>query len=274
MALTVVPAIIVSFVVLVGLFGTYYIFQAYRRVRFAVHDVERTRHIENDDQFAQQSIQLQDVEHPQNQYYSGQWYGSDEVVPSRIAPVAKPLPHILQIEYTGGEGLVSPPGRVFLSTEEIKESSRGRSRESDYFQEQELYSGRPWNFETNGYENPMVQQPELLSPKPVRTVTRKPKVEPANTAYDSDQTAASDIWSKIEKGELQPSRRKGGKKLPKLPDTQVLEILQDPSEFGNEPMRDTDLGSSTREWAKTNFPAQPVTKLVSGLADDIYYPAP
>jgi hypothetical protein len=263
MALAVIPAVIISFVVLVGLFGTYYIFQAYRRVRFAVHDVERTRHIGNDDQFAQQPIQLQDVEHPQNQYHSGQWYGSDDVVSSRIAPVAKPLPHILQIEYTGGEGLVSPPGRVFLSTEEIKESSRRRSRESDYFQEQELHTGRLWNFETNGYENSMTQQPELRSPKPVRTVTRKPKAEPANTAYDTDQTAASDIWSKIEKGELRPSRRKAGKKLPKLPDTRAPEVLRDPSEFEKDPMRDVDLGSSTREWAKTNFPAQPVTKLAS-----------
>jgi hypothetical protein len=71
MALAILPAIIVSFVVLVGLLGTYYICQAYRRVRFAVPDVERTRDIENVEHFKQQIIQLRDVELPHQQYHSG-----------------------------------------------------------------------------------------------------------------------------------------------------------------------------------------------------------
>ncbi|KAI4922609.1 hypothetical protein J4E90_001042 [Alternaria incomplexa] len=211
MALAVLPAIIVSFVIVVASLGTFYIYRAYRRVRYAVHDVERSRHIEIAGLSQQRPIELHDLEVPHKQYHSGQWYGSQGVVPTQVALAAKPLPHTPEIEYTGGDGLVRPPGRVFLSTE--------------------------------------VQQPELLSPKPVRTVTKRPKVEPASTAYDSDQTAASEIWDKIEKGELEPSRRKAP----------IPEVLRDPSEFERDTMTDVDIDSSTREWAKPNRPTLPFT---------------
>ncbi|KAI4655305.1 hypothetical protein J4E93_000015 [Alternaria ventricosa] len=221
MALAVLPAIIVSFVIVVASLGTFYIYRAYRRVRYAVQDVERSRHIEIASLSQQRPIELHDLEGPRKQYHSGQWYGSEGAVPTNVAPAAKPLPHPPGIEYTGGEGLVKPPGRVFLSTE--------------------------------------VQQPELLSPKPVRTVTTRPKAEPASTAYDPDQTAASEIWSKIEKGELEPSRRKAQKKSPKKPNASIPEVLRDPSEFERDTMTDIDVDSSTREWAKPNRPALPFT---------------
>ncbi|KAI4697319.1 uncharacterized protein J4E84_000446 [Alternaria hordeiaustralica] len=221
MALAILPAIIVSFVIVVASLGTFYIYRAYRRVRYAVHDVERSRHIEIAGLSQQRPIELRDLESPRKQYHSGQWYGSEGVVATHVAPTAKPLPHTPEIEYSGGEGLVRPPGRVFLSTE--------------------------------------VQQPELLSPKPVRTVTKRPKVEPASTAYDSDQTAASEIWDKIEKGEPGPSRRKAQKKSPKKPNAPIPEVLRDPSEFERDTVTDVDIDSSTREWAKPNRPALPFT---------------
>ncbi|KAI4680938.1 uncharacterized protein J4E88_005443 [Alternaria novae-zelandiae] len=221
MALAVLPAIIVSFVIVVASLGTFYIYRAYRRVRYAVHDVERSRHIEIAGLSQQRPIELHDLEGPRKQYHSGQWYGSESVVSTHVAPAAKPLPHTPEIEYSGGEWLVRPPGRVFLSTG--------------------------------------VQQPELLSPKPVRTVTTRPKAEPASTAYDPDQTAASEIWNKIEKGELDPSRRKAQKKSPKKPNAPVPEVLRDPSEFERDTMIDVDLDNSTREWAKPNRPALPFT---------------
>jgi len=221
MALAVLPAIIVSFVIVVASLGTFYIYRAYRRVRYAVHDVERSRHIEIAGLSQQRPIELHDLEGPRKQYHSSQWYGSESIVSTHVAPAAKPLPRTLEIEYTGGDGLVTPPGRVFLSTG--------------------------------------VQQPELLSPKPVRTVTKRPKVEPASTAYDSDQTAASEIWNKIEKGELEPSRRKAQKKSPKKPNAPIAEVLRDPSEFERDTMTDIDIDSSTREWAKPNRPALPFT---------------
>ncbi|KAI4634990.1 hypothetical protein J4E83_002314 [Alternaria metachromatica] len=221
MALAILPAIIVSFVIVVASLGTFYIYRAYRRVRYTVHDVERSRHIEIAGLSQQPPIELRDLEGPRKQYQSGQWYGSGSVVPTHVAPAAKPLPHTPEIEYSGGEGLVRPPGRVFLSTE--------------------------------------VQQPELLSPKPVRTVTKRPKVEPASTAYDSDQTAASEIWDKIEKGEPGPSRRKAQKKSPKKPNAPIPEVLRDPSEFERDTMTDVDIDSSTREWAKPNRPTLPFT---------------
>ncbi|CAG5149556.1 uncharacterized protein ALTATR162_LOCUS2394 [Alternaria atra] len=244
MALAILPAIIVSFVVLVGLLGTYYICQAYRRVRFAVPDVERTRDIENVEHFKQQIIQLRDVELPHQQYHS----------------VGKPLPHIPEIEYTGGEGLVSPPERVFLSIEEVKESSKGTAGEISNFQKLDLHAGRPWNSVTDGYGNSLVEQPELLSPKPVRKVTRKLKAVPANTAYDPAQTVAADIWEKIHKGELQPSRRKPEKKLPKSSNAPIPEVLRDSAEFENDALQDIDLGSSTKEWAKVSVSSAYVTK--------------
>ncbi|KAI4633033.1 hypothetical protein J4E80_000393 [Alternaria sp. BMP 0032] len=221
MALAVLPAIIVSFVIVVASLGTFYTYRAYRRVRYAVHDVERSRHIEIAGLSQQRPIELHDLEGPRKQYHSGQWYGSEGVVPTHVAPAAKPLPHTPEIEYSGGEGLIRPPGRVFLSTE--------------------------------------IQQPELLAPKPVRTVTKRPKVEPASTAYDPDQTAASEIWDKIEKGELEPSRRKAQKTSPKKPNAPVPEVLRDPSEFERDTMTDIDIDSSTREWAKPNRPALPFT---------------
>ncbi|KAI4955112.1 hypothetical protein J4E91_000968 [Alternaria rosae] len=221
MALAVLPAIIVSFVIVVASLGTFYIYRAYRRVRYAIHDVERTRHIKIAGLSQQKPIELHDLEGPRKQYHSGQWYGSEGVAPTHVAPAAKPLPHTPEIEYSGGEGLVRLPGRVFLSTD--------------------------------------VQQPELLSPKPVRTVTKRLRSEPTSTAYDSDQTAASEIWDKIEKGELEPSRRKAQRKLPKTSNAPIPEILRDPSEFERDPMTDVDVNSSTREWAKPNRPALPFT---------------
>ena len=221
MALAILPAIIVSFVIVVASLGTFYIYRAYRRVRYAVHDVERSRHIEIAGLSQQRPIELRDLESPRKQYHSGQWYGSEGVVATHVAPTAKPLPHTPEIEYSGGEGLVRPPGRVFLSTE--------------------------------------VQQPELLSPKPAHGVTKRPKVEPASTAYDSDQTAASEIWDKIEKGEPGPSRRKAQKKSPKKPNAPIPEVLRDPSEFERDTMTDVDIDSSTREWAKPNRPTLPFT---------------
>ncbi|KAI4943699.1 hypothetical protein J4E86_009664 [Alternaria arbusti] len=221
MALAVLPAIIVSFVIVVASLGTFYIYRAYRRVRYAVHDVERSRHIEIAGLSQQRPVELHDLQGPRKQYLSGQWYGSQGVLSPQVAPAAKPLPHTPEIEYSGGDGLVRPPGRVFLSTG--------------------------------------IQRPELLSPKPVRTVTTRPKAEPASTAYDPDQTAASEIWNKIEKGELDPSRRKAQKRSPKKPNAPVPEVLRDPSEFGRDTMTDVDLDNSTREWAKPNRPALPFT---------------
>jgi hypothetical protein len=255
MALAVIPAIIVSFVVVVASLGTYYIYQAYRRVRFAVHDVERTRHIENVHHFQQQPIELHDLEAPRKQYHSSQWYGSEGVVLAHVAPAAKPLPRVPVVEYTGGEGLVSPPDRVFLPPDEITDSSKGRIKETDDLQVREMHAEKQRNFKTGGYGNSIVQTPGLLSPKPMRTGTRKPKAEPANTAYDSDQTAASEIWNKIEKRELQPSRRKAAKKLQNLPNTPVQEVLRDPSEFENDSSQDIDPSSSTMEWAKSKRPS-------------------
>jgi hypothetical protein len=255
MALAVSPAIMVSFVVVVASLGTYYIYQTYRPVRFAVHDVERTHHIENVHHIQQQPIELRDLEAPRKQYHSSQWYGSEGLVPAHVAPAAKPLPRVPVVEYTRGEGLVSPPGRVFLPPDEITDSSKGRIKETDDLQVREMHAEKQRNFKTGGYGNSIVQTPGLLSPKPMRTGTRKPKAEPANTAYDSDQTAASEIWNKIEKGELQPSRRKAAKKLQNLPNTPVQEVLRDPSEFENDSSQDIDPISSTMEWAKTKRPS-------------------
>jgi hypothetical protein len=229
-------------------------------MHFALPDVERTRHIENVEHFKQQLIQLRDVEPPHQQYHSGQWYGSESVTTARIAQVAKPLSHVPKIEYTGGEGLVSPPERVFLFTEEVKESSKGTAWELSNFQEQNLHAGRPWNFATDGYGKSLAEQPELLSPKPVRTVTKKPKTVPTNTAYDPAQTAAADIWEKIHKGELQPSRRKPEKKVLKSTNAPIPEVLQDFAEFENDALQDIDLGSSTKEWAKASVSSAYVTK--------------
>ncbi|KAH6872584.1 hypothetical protein BKA58DRAFT_456183 [Alternaria rosae] len=217
MALAVLPAIIVSFVIVVVSLGTFYIYRAYRRVHYTIHDVERTRHIKIAGLSQQKPIEFHDLEGPRKQCHSGQWYGSEGMALTHVAPAAKPLPHTPEIEYSGGEGLVRPPARVFLSTE--------------------------------------VQQPEPLCPKPLRTVTKRLKSEPTSTAYDSDQTAASEIWDKIEKGELEPSRRKAQRKLPKTSNALIPEILRDPSEFERDPMTDVDVDSSTREWAKPNRPA-------------------
>ena len=260
MALAIIPTIIVSFVVIVALFGTYYVYQGYKRVRFAVPDVERTRHIENLEHHKQPSIQLHDIESPHRKYQSGQWYGSESVVPTHVAPVAKPLPRISEIEYTGGEGLVSPPGRVFSPLKDIK-GGKGKENGLDKFQAQDLHAGRPWNFATDGYGNSMVDQPGLVSPKAVRTVTRNsPKAEPTTTAYDSAQTAAANIWDKINKGELQPSRRKAEKKTSKSLIATAPEVLRDPAEFENDVLKDIDLRSSTKEWAKTKVSSAYVAK--------------
>ncbi|KAG9192590.1 hypothetical protein G6011_11324 [Alternaria panax] len=259
MVLAILPAFIVSFVVLVALVGTYYIYRACKHVRPAVPDVERARHIENMEHFYKQPIQLRNIERPQEQYHSDRWYGSENVVPEGIAPVAKPLPHIPEVKYTGIEGLLSPAGRVFLSTETF-EGSKAKAKESDYFQEQDLHAERPWNIATDSCGNSLVEQPDLASPKPVRTVIRKPNTEPVDTAYDSAQVAAANIWDKINKGELQPSRRKPDKKLPKLPNVPTQEVLRDPAEFKNDVLKDVDLGSSTKEWAKAKVSSAYVTK--------------
>ncbi|CAN9284935.1 unnamed protein product [Alternaria alternata] len=260
MALAIIPTIIVSFVVIVALFGTYYIYHAYKRVRFAVPDVERTRHIENLEHHKQPSIQLHDIESPDRTYQSGQWYGPENVVPTHVAPVTKALPRISEIEYTGGEGLVSPPGRVFSSS---KDATGGKRKENglDEFQTQDLHAGRPWNFATDGYGNSRVDQPGLVSPKPVQTVTRNsPKAEPTNTAYDSAQIAAANIWDKINKGELQPSRRKVEKKMSKSLIATAPERLREPAGFENDVLQDIDLRSSTKEWAKAKVSSAYVAK--------------
>jgi hypothetical protein len=260
MALAIIPTIIVSFVVIVALIGTYYIYQAYKRVRFAMPDVERTRHIENPEHLKQQPIQLHDIEPPHRKYQSGQWYGSENVVPTHVAPVAKALPRISEIEYTGGEGLVSPPGRVFSLPKGI-EGGKRKENGLDKFQAQDLHAGRPWNFATDGYGNSMVDQPGLVSPKPVRTVTRNsPKAEPTTTAYDSAQIAAANIWDKINKGELQPSRRKAEKKMSKSLIATAPEILRDPADFENDVLQDINLRSSTKEWAKAKVSSAYVAK--------------
>ncbi|CAN9106912.1 unnamed protein product [Alternaria alternata] len=260
MALAIIPTIIVSFVVIVALFGTYYIYHAYKRVRFAVPDVERTSHIENLEHHKQPSIQLHDIEPPDRTYQSGQWYGPENVVPTHVAPVTKALPRISETEYTGGKGLVSPPGRVFSSS---KDATGGKRKENglDEFQTQDLHAGRLWNFATDGYGNSRVDQPGLVSPKPVRTVTRNsPKAEPTNTAYDSAQIAAANIWDKINKGELQPSRRKVEKKMSKSLIATAPERLREPADFENDVLQDIDLRSSTKEWAKAKVSSAYVAK--------------
>ena len=263
MALAIIPTIIVSFVVIVALLGTYYIYQAYKRLRFAIPDVERTRHIENPEHLKQQPIQLHDIGPPHRKYQSGQWYGSENVVPTHVAPVAKALPRISEIEYTGGEGLVSPPGRVFSLPKDI-EGGKRKENGLDKFQEQDLHAERPWNFVTDGYGNSMVDQPELVSPKPVRTVTRNsPKAELTTTAYDSAQIAAANIWDKMNKGELQPSRRKAEKKMSKSLIATIPEVLRDPADFENDVLQDIDLRSSTKEWAKAKVSSAHVAKRTS-----------
>jgi hypothetical protein len=72
-------------------------------------------HVEATHQYQQQDTGSQDIDYPNRQYCSGQWYGSASITPSNIAPAAKPLPPNLQIEYTDSEGLVSAPERLCLS---------------------------------------------------------------------------------------------------------------------------------------------------------------
>ncbi|KAH8643345.1 hypothetical protein IG631_00808 [Alternaria alternata] len=260
MALAIISTIIVSFVVIVALLGTYYIYQTYKRVRFAMPDVERTRHIENPEHLKQQPIQLHDIEPPHRKYQSGQWYGSENVVPTHVATVAKALPRISEIEYTGGEGLVSPPGRVFSPPKDI-EGGKRKENGLGKFQAQDLHAGRPWNFATDGYGDSMVDQPGLVYPKPVRTVTRNPpKAEPTTTAYDSAQTAAANIWDKINKGELQPSRRKAEKKMSKSLIATAPEVLRNPADFEDDVLQDIDLRSSTKEWAMAKVSSAYVAK--------------
>ncbi|EDU45585.1 hypothetical protein PtrSN002B_008353 [Pyrenophora tritici-repentis] len=212
MATIILMILIVFLPVAIGVGIAYFGYNEYKARRFAAPDVEQTRYIENTPQRKWQEVDLDDVALPEKQYHSGQWYGSPAIVSIDIAPVAKPLPSSPYLEFTGGEGLVSPPGRVFLSTNEENEGLKGRSREVDRFHEQEIHGCKPWDFEKDGYGKSAAQQPEVQCPKPIRAITMKPNPEPANTAYDAEQTAASDIWDKIDKGEVSISRRKPERK--------------------------------------------------------------
>ena len=224
-------------------------YQQYKARRFAVPDMERTQRLENMPHRQWQEVELTDIVRPEKQYYSGQWYGSSAIVPADIASVAKPLPSGPYLKYTGGEGLVSPPERIFLSTEEGSEGYKRRGSKLDQFHEQEVYAGRPWDLEKDGHGNVTSQQPEVQCPNPVRPVTKKPAGEPANTTYDAEQTAASDIWDRINKGEILMPKWKPERKLMK---TSV------------DGMEDVDLNSA-KVWVNAQGPGSTVTRFPNGL---------
>ncbi|CAA9961897.1 hypothetical protein PTMSG1_05274 [Pyrenophora teres f. maculata] len=259
MAPVVVLILIVFLPVAIGVGIAYFGYNEYKARRFAAPDVEQTRYIESTPQRQWQEVDIDDVALPEKQYHSGQWYGSPAIVPIDIALVAKPLPSSPYLEYTGGEGLVSPSGRVFSSTDEEKEGTQGQGREVDRFHEQEIHGGKSWGFGKDGHGKSAAQQPEIQCPKPVRAITKQPKAGPANTAYDAKQTAASDIWDKIDKGDVLKPRRKPERKArkPSISGGPGDAAIDDKND-----MEDVDL-NSTKPWISTEGPG-PVTRFANG----------
>ena len=85
-------------------------------------------------------------------------------------------------------------------------------------------------------------------------------MESPSTAYGTEQTAASDIWEKINRGELHPSKRKTrGKTLEQAADTS-WEILPDPEGFNEDVTDNADLDSSAKGWSTAKHSATLVAK--------------
>ena len=253
------PVVLIIFIVLVplaiGICIAYVGYQRYKGLRFPAPDVEQTRQLGSTPHGQWQEVEINDITQPENQYHSGQWYGSPAVVHADIAPVAKPLPSSPYLEYTGGEGLVSLPRCVAVSIEEEKEGNEATGREINRFDEQNTHGGEPWDFEKGGYGSSATQQLEIQCPKPVRAIIEnKPKVKSAMTAYDAAQTAASDIWDRIDKGEVSVSRRK--------PERKVGKPLFSDGPRGSATLDGSDMVDGDRNITKSRasieYPASPV----------------
>jgi hypothetical protein len=260
-------AIVASGVVFASLLagGTfaYLGFQAYKkRRRIPVVDEERAPNLEHTARHLQQDTVLQDVDRPEGQYPSGQWYGSPGIVPADVAPVAKPLPSSPVVEYTGGEGLVSPPERVFRSEEAAKGKGKGRVLEDDPSQQQAMNAYRAHDLQGfgSGYTgfNPQ-QQLEIVSPKPVRAITPQANAIPKDTAYDEEQEKVSGYWDDIENRKNITTGRKPKHKLQKQSTVLAQYSVHDPPKIDAADMEDVDLNSGPA-WAKDKRPATPTPR--------------
>ncbi|KNG52203.1 hypothetical protein TW65_00671 [Stemphylium lycopersici] len=258
MAPIILVVVIVFFPLIIGGFISYYGYQQYKRRGFQAHDEEHTRHLEDHPRH-QQSMRIRDISRPESQSHSNQWYGSPLVVPTSVAPVAKPPPASPYIEYTGGGGLVSAPERVFLTTDEGEEGIKRGSQSPGYFQKQILYSGPPWDWEKSGYPNAVREQPDVVPPRPVRAVTR-PMAQSSSTVYDLERTAASEILKWINEGELHLSKRQPQRKVLEQVAVKAQEILPDPRDFNENIMKDVDLDRNTKEWPTAKRSATPIAK--------------
>ena len=253
------PVVLIVFIVFVplaiGVCGAYVGYQRYKGLRFPAPDVEQTRQLKGTPHGQWQEVELNDIIQPQNQYHSGQWYGSPVVVHADLAPVAKPLPSSPHLEYTGGEGLVSLPRYFAVSIEEEKGRNKATGRKVNRFDGQNTHGGEPWDFEKGVYGNSATQKLEIQCPKPVRTmIENKPKVGSAMTAYDAAQTAASDIWDRIDKGEVSVPKRKPKRKVQK---PLFSDGPRDSAAVDGKDMVNGDC-NITKSWATIEYPASPV----------------
>jgi hypothetical protein len=256
-----VVAIGVVFVGVITGSGLAYLgFRAYKdRRNKPVLDEERARNLEHTAQQLRKDTALDNVDRPEHEYHSDQWYGSPSVMPANVAPVAKPLPSTPTIQYTGGEGLVIPPERVFVSGEAAKGKRKKRVLEDDSSHQQEIHTNRGFDLQglDSGYKNVHHQQLDILSPKPKRAVTPKVNVVPKGTAYDEEQERLSGYWDNVDNRKNIDMGRKPKNKLPKQSPL--------PAKFDEADMEDVDL-NSTNMWKEAR-PAIAVPRKTLKLRD-------
>jgi hypothetical protein len=259
----VVAAGVVFLSLIAGSTVAYMGFQAYKkRRRTLVVDEERERNLEYTAQHLQLGTALQDVDCPEHEYHSGQWYGSPGVVSANIALVAKPPPSSLIVEYTGGEGLVSPPQRVFVSEEAAKENVKERVLEDDQFRQQQVHVNRGFDLQGvgSGYTNMCQQeQIEMLSLKPRRTVTPKVNATPKDTAYDEEQEKISGYWEDIDNRKNINTGRKPRYKQPKQPLVPAQDTARSPAKVDETDIEDVDLNSGPA-WTIDKRPTTPLRR--------------
>ncbi|KAF1939989.1 hypothetical protein EJ02DRAFT_424389 [Clathrospora elynae] len=249
---------------ILGIYGAYSVFQRYRHRRLLVQDVEQARDLE----YPQQDIPMQDIDNPTGQYSSGQRYGSARIVSANVAPAAKSFPPTLQIKYTGGEGLVSAPERVFLFVEDGKRKGKQRAREDDQFQEKDMHAGKLWDWNTQGYGNTNLKQQiglDIVVPIPRKafTTTRKATSQPqrTNTAYDEKQTQILDFWNQLDNGQLPALTKSAEKALPKIPLVPTKDKDEASRRLEKGDLEDIDLDKSKKQWRDNKRAATPLPKL-------------
>jgi hypothetical protein len=259
-------AIVAGGVVLLSLIAggafAYFIFKAYKKHRRTpLVDEEQARNLEHTARDLQQDTTLQDVERPEGPYPSGQWYGSPGIVPANVAPVALPLPTSHAVEYTGGEGLVSPLERVFRSEEAANGKGKERVFENDQFQHQMFKANRSYDLQgfEPGYTTMHHEQPEILSPKPMRAVTPKANATLKDTIYDEKQEKVSGHRDDIENRTNIDTGRIPKHKLSKQHTMPATNIVRGPTKADEADFEVVVDLNSANVWARNEQPATPFT---------------